>query len=77
MAAMLEKLMSGQRSGTRPFVVLVVSQNHSNVFLLQVLEERIDRGDPWLQTGGALRAPQASSRTSATKGTNARRERID
>ena len=57
MAAMLEKLMSGQRSGTRPFVAFVVSQNHSKVSPLQVLEERIDA--PWWTRGWVVRAPQA------------------
>ena len=71
MAAMLEKLMSGQRSGTRPLPALVVSQNHSNVSPLEVVEERIDRrADARLLDARRVPlVPQASSRTSATKGT--------
>src|SRR5688500_4670829 len=41
---MLEKLMSGQRSGTRPFRVFVVSQNHSNVRRSSVSRKGSDRG---------------------------------
>src|SRR5688500_2684698 len=78
MAAMLEKLMSGHRSGTRPFVLFVVSQNHSNVFCSSVSRNgstaTADRAG--VTPGWVARVPQARSSATARTGTNGRGTRI-